>query len=423
MEMHQLRYFVAVAREGNFTRAARSCHVSQPSLSQQIRKLEEELGQSLLHRLKNGKSVLSPAGELFFPRAVRILQETKLAVSELDHISSNVTGTVRLGAIPTLAPYLVPDTVMRFNRDYPQVELVAHETTTAELLAMLWRNELDFALASPPFAGGPWETQHLATEPLLLASLAETPAHAQALADEAEAQTSADEADEVNKSQGATGTNPQSPHATATQKKSRAAKSANAKPSREKSAAQKSLALSAKSRQPSTSSPTAANATAASAANDSAERQHASSAKHTDVVGEHTDLATHAANGLDIAAIKNLTLSDLANESFILMREGHCLTNQIVGFCQQADFKPKVKFLSAQVETLKALIRAGAGISLLPALAIDPTDPTLRYFRLHDKPSPQREIVAFWRADFPLSRASSEFIRYARQTLQKRLGE
>lgn len=297
MEMHQLRYFTAVAREGNFTRAARACHVSQPSLSQQIRKLEDELGQKLLHRLKSGKSVLSPAGELFFPRAVRILQEAKLAVSEMDHISENISGSVRMGAIPTLAPYLVPDAVLRFSHKHPDVELIAHETTTAELLAMLWRNELDFALASPPFAGGPWATQSLGTEPLLLA--------------------------------------------------------------------------------------TTANA--------------------------------------EIGSSSKLTLSDLANEEFILMREGHCIAGQVLGFCQQADFKPKVRFLSAQVETLKALIRAGAGVSLLPSLAIDPADTTLRYTTLHDKPSPQREIVALWRPEFPLSRATTEFIRYIRQTLEKRL--
>lgn len=318
MEMHQLRYFVAVAREGNFTRAARACHVAQPSLSQQIRKLEEELGQSLLHRLKSGKSILSPAGELFFPRAVRILQEANTAATELEQIGDKVSGSVRMGAIPTLAPYLVPESVLRFTGDYPDVELIAHETTTAELLAMLWRNELDFALASPPFSGGPWEMLSLGSEPLLLATSAQVTLGAEHPADL---------------------------------------------------------------------------------------RPRAS-----------------AAQSLSQTAETSISLSDLVNEEFILMREGHCLSNQVVGFCQQADFKPRVRFLSAQVETLKALIRAGAGISLLPSLAIDADDPTLRYIRLDDNPAPQREIVALWRPEFPLSRAATEFIRTIRQTLDGRLG-
>lgn len=346
MEMHQLRYFVAVAREGNFTRAARACHVSQPSLSQQIRKLEEELGQSLLHRLKSGKSILTAAGELFFPRAIRILQEAKVAASELEHIGDSVSGSVRMGAIPTLAPYLVPDSVLRFNRDYPNVELIVHETTTAELLAMLWRNELDFALASPPFTGGPWESQSLGVESLLLATAAETTLDIE--------QRPADEA------QGAG-------------KKARAKK--GARPGGKPVAAQ---------------------------------RQTDGSKA---VAADNNKTTTGA----------SITLNDLAGEEFILMREGHCLSNQVLGFCQQADFKPKVRFLSAQVETLKALIRAGAGISLLPSLAVNPADPTLRYIRLDDKPAPQREIVALWRPEFPLRRAATEFIRYLRQTLDKRL--
>ncbi|MGE9294968.1 MAG: LysR family transcriptional regulator, partial [Puniceicoccales bacterium] len=109
MEMHQLRYFTAVARNGNFTRAAEQCHVAQPSLSQQIRKLEDELGEKLFLRLPGGKSRLTPAGEVLLGRANRILAEAQSAIDELRDRQQVVSGSVRLGAIPTVAPFLIPE--------------------------------------------------------------------------------------------------------------------------------------------------------------------------------------------------------------------------------------------------------------------------------------------------------------------------
>ena len=99
MEMHQLRYVVAVARAGNFSRAAEQCHVSQPSLSQQIQKLEEELGERLFDRMKR-EAKMTPHGE----RALKILEEVDVAKREASDAHSLLRGRVILGVLPTIAP-------------------------------------------------------------------------------------------------------------------------------------------------------------------------------------------------------------------------------------------------------------------------------------------------------------------------------
>src|SRR5437016_9117718 len=108
MEMHQLRYVVAVARARNFSRAAEQCHVSQPSLSQQIQKLEEELGERLFDRLKR-EIRLTSAGEAFLRRAVRILDEADAATREARDARELRHGVVNFGVLPTIAPYLLPE--------------------------------------------------------------------------------------------------------------------------------------------------------------------------------------------------------------------------------------------------------------------------------------------------------------------------
>lgn len=103
MELHQLRYFLAVSRSRSFTRAAEHEHVAQPSLSQQIRKLEDELGALLFNRL--GRSItLTRFGERFEPRARRVMDEIKGARQEMDEMLGLRRGHINLGALPTLAP-------------------------------------------------------------------------------------------------------------------------------------------------------------------------------------------------------------------------------------------------------------------------------------------------------------------------------
>src|SRR3954462_9606273 len=107
MELHQLRYLLAVAKTGNFSRAAEQCHVSQPSLSQQIAKLESELGERLFSRLKR-RAVLTAAGEVLVLRANRILSEVEAARRDVADATEQVRGRVSIGVLPTIAPYLLP---------------------------------------------------------------------------------------------------------------------------------------------------------------------------------------------------------------------------------------------------------------------------------------------------------------------------
>lgn len=168
MEMHQLRYVVAVARMGNFSRAAEQCHVSQPSLSEQIRKLEDELGERLFDRM-NRQARLTSHGENFLRHAVRILEEVDAAKREAADARNLLRGTLTFGVLPTIAPYLLPDVMALFMKKFPGVEIVVQEGTTAQLLRLAQNYEVDFALASQPIRDERLAVRELFTEELLLA--------------------------------------------------------------------------------------------------------------------------------------------------------------------------------------------------------------------------------------------------------------
>jgi len=149
MELHQLRYFLAVARTKNFSRAAEQCHVAQPSLSQQIMKLEDELGERLFERTKREVS-LTPAGDLLRVHAERVLQEVELARDGVREFRGLVRGRVALGVLPTVAPYFLPQRLRAFSSRFPAVEVVVHEDTTDQLAAAVLAKEVDLALVSLP---------------------------------------------------------------------------------------------------------------------------------------------------------------------------------------------------------------------------------------------------------------------------------
>ena len=285
MEMHQLRYFVAVARSGNFSRAAEQCHVSQPSLSQQIQKLENELGERLFDRMKR-EAKLTAHGEAFLPRAVKILEEVDAAKREANDAKQLLQGTLTVGVLPTIAPYLLPRVLATFARRYPGVGIVVQEDTTERLLKLALAYEIDLALASEPIRDQRLAVRELFSEELLLAL---PPGHPLA--------------------------------------RSRAVKQ-----------------------------------------------------------------------------------SDLGGECLIVMKEGHCLGDQVLGFCDRRDVKPQISFRSAQLETVQALVCAGLGISLIPAMAARSKRGTVPKYRSFQSPRPQRKIIALWPKQRPLSRAASEFL-------------
>jgi LysR family hydrogen peroxide-inducible transcriptional activator len=152
MQIHQLRYFCAVARTGSFTRAAQHEHVAQPSLSQQIRKLEEELGARLFDRL--GRTVrLTQLGEAFHPRAQGILRQVDESKLEIQELAGAERGKLVIGAIPTIAPYFLPERLASFARKFPRVEISVVEEVTAELLSLVQRGAVDVALLALPVPG------------------------------------------------------------------------------------------------------------------------------------------------------------------------------------------------------------------------------------------------------------------------------
>jgi len=286
MEMHQLRYVVAVARAGNFSRAAEQCHVAQPSLSQQIQKLEDELGERLFDRMKR-EAKLTAHGEVFLRRAVRILEEVDAARREAADAQELLRGTLTIGVLPTVAPYLLPEVMAGFAEEFPGVEIVVQEDTTARLLKLVHGYEVDFALASQPIQDERLEVRELFAEELRLAL---PPGH-------------------------------------------------------------------------------------------------------------------------PLTRKRAVAVGDLEAERFIVMKEGHCLGDQVLGFCDRSDLKPRISFRSAQLETIQALVCAGVGISLIPAMAVQSRREDSPEYRSLRAPRPERKIVAVWPKQRPPGRAATEFLR------------
>ena len=169
MELHQLNYFVAVAETGGFSRAAKRCNVTQPSLSQQILKLERELGQKLFDRL--GRTVtLTESGQLLLPRARSILAEVQEIERNLSQEIEAGYGQLMVGFIPTIAPFLLPKVIKRFAESYPHAELSVHENLTEALVSDLLEGKLDIAIMSLPIDNKLIVTEEICTERLLVAS-------------------------------------------------------------------------------------------------------------------------------------------------------------------------------------------------------------------------------------------------------------
>ncbi len=171
MELHQLRYVCAVADTGTFSRAAERCGIAQPSLSQQILKLEEEVGAKLFDRLGRGIR-LTEAGRGFLPHARSVLEQIDLARTSISSTQA-ISGSVSLGAIPTVAPYLIPRYTVAFSKLHPDARLRIVEETTPVLIESLRDLSIDFALLALPLRHKDLNLVPVRTEPLL-AALPET---------------------------------------------------------------------------------------------------------------------------------------------------------------------------------------------------------------------------------------------------------
>jgi len=166
MELFQLRYLIAVADAGNFTRASERNNISQPSLSQQIKNLESELGIKLFHRL--GRRVVpTEAGQVFLQRVRHILLEVEDASRELKD-SPTIERRIKVGAVPTLAPYLLPPLIERCRERYPNLLIHTHEDFRPDLIRGVIDGDLDLAIISQTVNDPRLSVELLYSEPLLL---------------------------------------------------------------------------------------------------------------------------------------------------------------------------------------------------------------------------------------------------------------
>jgi len=166
--LRQLEYLVAVADRGSFHAAARACHVSQPGLSAQIQQLEAQLELQLFERNRR-RVLLTLAGEEIVRRAREVLASVGQLVEAARVASAPMTGRLRLGVIPTIAPYLLPRVLPRVRARYPDLHFELHEGQTADLLERLRRGELDLLLLALEAPLGNVETLALFRDPFLVA--------------------------------------------------------------------------------------------------------------------------------------------------------------------------------------------------------------------------------------------------------------
>lgn len=274
MNLRDLRYLVALAELRHFGKAAEACFVSQPTLSTQIRKLEDELGVALIERAPR-RVMLTPIGRNVVERAQRILAEVNELRDAAKRSRDPEAGTLRLGIFPTLGPYLLPHVVPQLRERFPQLELLLVEEKTEVLLQQLREGRLDTAILALPLHDDQLHAEFLFEEPFLLAVPKAHPLSRQ----------------------------------------------------------------------------------------------------------------------------EEVSLADLGRESLLLLEDGHCLRDQALDVCHLAGAGEKSGFRATSLETLRQMVAAGVGITLLPKLAVAPPIPASHDIALlpFHAPQPHRHIAMVWR--------------------------
>jgi len=275
MNLRDLKYLVALAEHKHFGRAAAACFVSQPTLSTQIRKLEEELGVPLVERAPR-KVMLTPAGREAAARARGIVAEVEQMKEAARRSRDPEAGTVRLGIFPTLGPYLLPHVVPAIRERFPQLELLLVEEKSDVLLTQLRNGQLDAALLALPLHDEQLHAEFLFEEPFVLAA------------------------------------------------------------------------------------------------------------------PESHPLAAHATLGM----------GDLADQRLLLLQDGHCLRDQALDVCHLAGALEKSEFQATSLETLRQMVAANVGVTLLPMLAVKPPvarSENIRLLGFTGEDAPSRRIAMVWR--------------------------
>lgn len=167
MNLRDLQYLIAVAETGHFGKAAKRCFVSQPTLSSQIKKLEDHLGLKVFERTNRSVNI-TPVGEKIIAHARKSIEQTE-AIEQIARAHRDpLAGVLRVGAIPTLSPYLTPLILAPLIKDYPQLELVLTEETTSTLEDRLRNHDIDVALLATPLKEEGLVEQQLFDEPFWL---------------------------------------------------------------------------------------------------------------------------------------------------------------------------------------------------------------------------------------------------------------
>ncbi len=280
MNFRALQYFVKLAELKHFSKAADACFVSQPTLSTQIRKLEDELGVSLVERAPR-RIMLTPIGEDIAHRARHVLRDIENIRDTARCSKDPETGSIKLGIFPTLAPYLLPHVIPVIRQRYPDLRIQLTEEKTEVILNMLDQGRLDAGLLALPVEEHGMEIEILFEEPFVMAMPSSHP------------------------------------------------------------------------------------------------------------LGDK----------------QSIELKDLEGEELLLLEEGHCLRQQALAVCELAGAHERVDFHATSMETLRQMVAANAGVTLMPVLSVKPPIPstdniTLRRFT---PPAPSRTIALVWRSSSPLS--------------------
>jgi len=172
MDLRQLEYFTAIVKEGSLTAAAKRCRIAQPSLSQQLRALEDELGEALVHRKPRGVETTA-AGKILLEHAERVLEEARLLRERFTQRRDSHEGSVIFGMIPTIAPYLLPKLLAPFRKAFPKIDVQVREARTQGLIKLVVDGSIEFAILSDVTAQDQkrWSlhVRELFHEPLMLA--------------------------------------------------------------------------------------------------------------------------------------------------------------------------------------------------------------------------------------------------------------
>ncbi|MBX3698225.1 MAG: LysR substrate-binding domain-containing protein [Dokdonella sp.] len=292
MNLRDLRYLVALSEYKHFGRAAEASFVSQPTLSTQIKKLEDELGVALVERTPR-KVLLTEVGREIALRARDVLNEVEQIRAIARRTLDPESGTVRLGIFPTLGPYLLPHMVPRIRARFPRLELLLLEEKTENVLRQLREGRIDAGILALPVHDHQLHVEKLFEEPFVLAVPEDNP-----------------------------------------------------------------------------------------------------------LVGRNS-----------------LKLEDLADQSILLLEDGHCLRDQALEVCQMAGAGEKAGFRATSLETLRQMVAANVGITLLPTLAVKPPVPQVDHVRLirFSGRAPSRHIAMVWRKSSALNGFLGEFARLFRE--------